>query len=79
MTDEKSDDGISAAEILEVGSWAGYDADDAHYVLLTDGGTGLYPSLEEAMTAAERPELARPLTQRPSPSSSFMRPRMKVG
>ena len=79
MTDEKSDEDIPAAEILEVGSWAGYDSDDAHYVLLTDGGTGLYSSLEDAMTAAEQPELVRPLTQRPSPSGSSVRPAMRVG
>jgi hypothetical protein len=68
MNDDKSDEGIAAAEILEVGSWTGYDSDDAHYVLLTDGGTGLYPSLEGAMTAAEHPEPLRALTKRPSPS-----------
>jgi len=35
-TEEKSEEGLPAAEILEVGPWAGFDSGDAYYVLETD-------------------------------------------
>jgi len=63
LTDERTAGDEPVGEILEVGAWAGYDPEDAHYVLEMDGRTELYRSLTDAIRAAECPDPPRPIFQ----------------
>lgn len=53
MTEEQTGDGAPIAEIIEAGPSSNWGSNDVQYALESNGETGRYSSLEEAMRAAE--------------------------
>ena len=62
ITEEATEDGRPVAEIIEVGSSGEWGGNRGRYALESGGETIMYPSLEEAMRAAELPGSVTPHT-----------------
>jgi anti-anti-sigma factor len=62
ITEETTDQGLPVAEIIEVGSRAGWAGDGVHYALESGGETTLHGSLDEAMQAVQLPGAVTPHT-----------------
>lgn len=59
MTDNRSNEGVPVAIIVEVEPWAGCGGDTPQYLLEMSGRQVAYPSLPDAMNAAEGPTSTR--------------------